>query len=225
MRYSRSKGKGSVVTQQLNAREKPDWVQETPVKSMLLEDEASPLPLEDGLSVVDVTVNDIYNEDELLPKPQALPHFTQLPQEVLEQILSYVAHSPSSQRTLCASSLVSRSWYHASTTFLYHSPRISGKNYDLFVRTVCPSINAHIKSNGLSEMIKTLDMSSLVHNGSKSLTARLLGRVKGHLEVFIAPQASFAYVAQTYFFLDIRLTRIQRQLSCCAIKMSQTCLP
>ena len=37
-------------------------------------------------------------------------------------------------------------------------------------------------------------MSSLVHNGSKSLTARLLGRVKTRLEEFVAPQASFAYV-------------------------------
>ena len=37
-------------------------------------------------------------------------------------------------------------------------------------------------------------MSSLVHSGSKSLTARLLGRVKSKLEEFVAPQASFAYV-------------------------------
>lgn len=35
-------------------------------------------------------------------------------------------------------------------------------------------------------------MSGLVHNGSKSLTARLLGRVKKRLEEFVAPQASFA---------------------------------
>jgi len=192
MGHSRSKGKGSVVTQKLNASAKPNWVEETAVKSMLLEDKASPLPARDGLSAVDDTVNEIYNSKELSPKLQALPHIAQLPQEILEQIFSDVAHCPSSQSTLCASSLVSRSWYHASITLLYHSPRISGKNYDLFTRTVCPSINAHIKSNGLSEMVKTLDMSSLVHNGSKSLTARLLGRVKGHLEVFIAPQASFA---------------------------------
>ena len=36
-------------------------------------------------------------------------------------------------------------------------------------------------------------MSGLVHNGSKSLTARLLGRVKNNLDEFIAPQASFGY--------------------------------
>lgn len=35
-------------------------------------------------------------------------------------------------------------------------------------------------------------MSALVHNSSRSLTARLLGRLKHNLEEFIAPQASFA---------------------------------
>lgn len=35
-------------------------------------------------------------------------------------------------------------------------------------------------------------MSELVHNSSKSLTARLLGRLKGNLVEFVAPQSSFA---------------------------------
>jgi hypothetical protein len=35
-------------------------------------------------------------------------------------------------------------------------------------------------------------MGELVHNASKSLTARLLGRLKGNVEEFVAPQASFA---------------------------------
>ncbi|MCJ1248682.1 hypothetical protein MMC30_005900 [Trapelia coarctata] len=35
-------------------------------------------------------------------------------------------------------------------------------------------------------------MSGLVHDGSKSLTGRLLGRVKENLEEFVAPQSSFA---------------------------------
>nr|POE58048.1 f-box protein [Quercus suber] len=41
-------------------------------------------------------------------------------------------------------------------------------------------------------MVKELNMASLVHQGSKSLTARILGRVKGNIEVFVAPVASFA---------------------------------
>jgi len=35
-------------------------------------------------------------------------------------------------------------------------------------------------------------MGNLVHQGSRSLTARLLGRVKNNLQEFVAPQASFA---------------------------------
>lgn len=78
--------------------------------------------------------------------------------------------------------------------FLYDTPNITGKNYSSFVNAICPSVNAHIRRNGLSELVRRLDMSGLVHNGSKSLTARLLGRMKGRLEEFVAPQASFACV-------------------------------
>lgn len=111
-----------------------------------------------------------------------------LPLEVLELIFSHDLD----QASLHACAIVSRLWYSASIAKLYYSPVITGKNYDAFIRSVCPSINAHIRHNGLAELVRTLDMSRLVHNGSKSLTARLLGRLKGGLEVFIAPQASFA---------------------------------
>jgi len=40
--------------------------------------------------------------------------------------------------------------------------------------------------------VRVLDMGELVHDGSKSLTARLLGRLKGQLTDFVAPQASFS---------------------------------
>jgi hypothetical protein len=61
----------------------------------------------------------------------------------------------------------------------------------LIVNTVCPSKNAHIRQSALAPLVKRLDMGELVHNASKSLTARLLGRLKGNIEEFIAPQASF----------------------------------
>ena len=115
----------------------------------------------------------------------------QLPQEVLQQIFSNLAGN---QETLHACSLTSQSWYSASIAYLYANPMITGKNYDSFVRAICPSVNAHVRRNGLAELVRRLDMSGLVHNGSKSLTARLLGRVKMRLEEFVAPQASFAYV-------------------------------
>ena len=116
-----------------------------------------------------------------------------LPVEILHEIFTQVtALEQNGQRTFHACTLVSRSWYSSAVEFLYDSPDIEGKNFDSFVRAICPSVNAHIRTNGLAELVRRLDMSKLVHNGSKSLTARILGRVKGRLEEFVAPQASFA---------------------------------
>lgn len=116
-----------------------------------------------------------------------------LPYEIIQEILSYFPQDHSSQPILRTCTLISRAWYSATIARLYQHPHIPGPNYESFVNAVCPSINAHIRRNGLAELVKTLDLGSLVHHGRKSLTARLLGRVKGHLEVFVAPQTSFAY--------------------------------
>ena len=117
-----------------------------------------------------------------------------LPLEVIESILAYIPPSDTSQSTLCACTLISKAWYSAAIIRLYANPRISGKNYDPFVTSVCPSINAHIRSNGLGELVRILDLSKLVHHSSKSKTARLLGRVKSGVKEFVAPQASFGLV-------------------------------
>ncbi|MDI1487048.1 MAG: hypothetical protein OHK93_006311 [Ramalina farinacea] len=115
-----------------------------------------------------------------------------LPHELLEQIFDSLG-----QPSLHACSLTCRSWYASSIAFLYTYPLISGANFDTFVAAICPSINAHVRHNGLASLVKVLDMSHLVHNGRKSLTARLLGRMKGSLESFIAPQATFAPTTPT----------------------------
>lgn len=60
------------------------------------------------------------------------------------------------------------------------------------MRTICPSVLAHIKHQSLSSLVRTLDLSHIIHQGTKSTTARLLGRTKASLQVFVAPQASFA---------------------------------
>ena len=122
--------------------------------------------------------------------PQNMANQDILPPEILQNIFSYLA---TYQPTLHSCTLVSNSWYKSSVAFLYNSPAIDGKNFDGFVKAICPSVNAHVRINGLAALVRKLDMSLLVHNGSKSLTARLLGRVKGNLEEFVAPQASFAY--------------------------------
>ncbi|KAF2146378.1 uncharacterized protein K452DRAFT_294938 [Aplosporella prunicola CBS 121167] len=112
--------------------------------------------------------------------------------EILLEILSYIPRHPSSQRTLYACCLVNHQWYNAAIARLYEAPHLIGPNFAPFVRTICPSINAHVKRSELAELVRVLDLRHIVHQSSKSVTARLLGRVKGSLEVFMAPQSSFA---------------------------------
>lgn len=115
------------------------------------------------------------------------PH---LPAEILLRIVYYI-RQPKKQATLHAATLVSRSWYSAAIRALYEEPRIFSPNYERLVATICPSINAHVRKTDLAEMIRVLDLSHIIHNGSKSMTARLLGRVKRAVVTFVAPQASF----------------------------------
>lgn len=115
-----------------------------------------------------------------------------LPDELLLEILSYFPPRPASQSDLYRFCLVSRQWYDLGISHLYEHPILVGSAYQLFVRTICPSINAHIRKSELASLVRTLDLGSIVHQGSKSVTARLLGRTKASLEYFVAPQASFA---------------------------------
>ncbi|KAH6620162.1 hypothetical protein C7974DRAFT_363533 [Boeremia exigua] len=117
-----------------------------------------------------------------------------LPDEILLEVLSYIEawDIQSRQTALVNFSYVSRQWYDVAIQPLYDSPYLSGRAYDLFVRTICPSVLAHIKKQNLAHLIRVLDLSHIIHQGTKSTTARLLGRTKASLQVFIAPQASFA---------------------------------
>ncbi|KAL9080569.1 MAG: hypothetical protein Q9157_000711 [Trypethelium eluteriae] len=114
-----------------------------------------------------------------------------LPDEILLEVLSYVRDTAGSQQTLWSCCLISRQWYSCAVPFLYEHPNLYGKNFEPFAATICPSVNLHIRKSPLAEYVRGLDMGRLVHQGSKSLTARILGRVKGGLEEFVAPQASF----------------------------------
>jgi hypothetical protein len=116
---------------------------------------------------------------------------TILPHEIIFQIVSFIPQH-SSQSTIWACALVSRTWYDSSIARLYKYPHLTPANFEAFVSTICPSKNARIRHSPLAELVRHLDMSELVHNSSRSLTARLLGRLKGNIEEFVAPQASFA---------------------------------
>jgi len=131
--------------------------------------------------------------------PAVIVHSTStaLPLEIVVQIISHVSHEHSNpqvtQELLRTCTLISRVWYAAVIGLLYECPYITGSSYEKFVATICPSINAHIRKNGLAELVRSLDLCRLIHHGSRSLTARLLGRVKNNVESFVAPQASFGY--------------------------------
>lgn len=115
-----------------------------------------------------------------------------LPDEIIVNILECILLSNETQKTLAECCRLSHQWYSISVPYLYERPRLYGKNFDPFARTICPSINLHVRKSPLSSLIKELDLGRLVHQGSKSITARLLGRTKTSLESFRAPQASFA---------------------------------
>lgn len=107
------------------------------------------------------------------------------------EILLHVAKHTTAQEDLWACSLVSRSWYTASVGRLYGNPYLTGRNFELFVRTICPSINPRVQRTALSSLVRILNMRRLGYHASKSLLSRLLGRVKDSLEVFIGPQGPF----------------------------------
>jgi hypothetical protein len=115
-----------------------------------------------------------------------------LPDEVVLQIIEYLAYDHGAQQSLASVCLLSRQWHSAGLPFLYRYPDLYGPNFDKFYLAICPSKNLHIRYSRLSKLVKVLDMSRLVHQSSKSTTARMLGRTKDSLEEFRAPQASFA---------------------------------
>jgi hypothetical protein len=75
---------------------------------------------------------------------------------------------------------------------LYEKPFLDGGRFQLFAATVCPPIGTREPKVRLATLVRQLDMGRLVHQSSNSLTARLLGKVKGNLEVLVVPMYSFS---------------------------------
>ncbi|KIX93726.1 uncharacterized protein Z520_10632 [Fonsecaea multimorphosa CBS 102226] len=117
-----------------------------------------------------------------------------LPLEIVRLITDHVAsgHGDAAQTSLWACCLVSKTWYAASVAQLYNYPLLSSRNFDLFVRTICPTQRSRRSRVGLENMIKNLDMSRLAYDSSNSLTARLIFRTKLSLERFTSPAVTFS---------------------------------
>ena len=126
-----------------------------------------------------------------------LDPFPLLPLTTLQndKCLSIPTQSPPHQTNLANFCLLNRQWYRVAVTRLYARPWLYGTNYDLFVRTVCPGTTfgpvRRVQNRDLAEFVKELDLQLLVHQGSKSVTARLIGRTKTNLKIFRAPRSVF----------------------------------
>jgi hypothetical protein len=110
-----------------------------------------------------------------------------LPTEVLSNIISFFKYPKTSQPDLHSCCLVSRSWYSVAIALLYQAPVFKRGNSLLFVKRVFPSKRVQNVKRPLLEYIETLDLR--YWREGKSVTERLLGRVHGGLEVFVAPRA------------------------------------
>lgn len=143
-----------------------------------------------------------------------------LPDEIVIEILSHIPPSRESQPVLHTFCLVQRQWYNVAVSRLYEAPYLYGANFLPFVNTVCPSVNLHVRKSNLSGLVRVLDLRHLVHQSTKSVTARLLGRTKQNLHAFVAPQASFAINCFAALSKCSNLRTLDLSLVCEAVSIS-----
>lgn len=119
-----------------------------------------------------------------------------LPSEIILTVVRNVAAETDPHcrlGALYACCLVSRQWYSVSVSYLYEFPEFeTGISFQEFATTICPPVGVKKSKENLGSFVRRLNLGGLVHESSNSLTARLIGRVKDNLEVFIAPRVSFA---------------------------------
>lgn len=65
------------------------------------------------------------------------------------------------------------------------------RRFDLFLRTVCPSMDSSLQPTGLENFTVRLDLGPLKHEPHDGVVARLLGSLKGRLQFFCAPRQPF----------------------------------
>jgi hypothetical protein len=118
-----------------------------------------------------------------------------LPIEIIENIVNAIA-SHDDERTrqahLWSLCLISRDWYSVAIKSLYQTPFLRPRNFDLFIRTLCPPLNSRIRHVGLEDFVTHLHMGDLAYVTSSSMTARLLRKTKKSLVTFEAPSHSMS---------------------------------
>lgn len=139
-----------------------------------------------------------------------------LPVEVLEIIAAYIASDSSDvyrrQYSLWSLCLLSKQWYDVSVKQLYYNPVLGSKNFDLFVRTICPPVKSKARAVGLENLISELHMGDLAYITTKATTARLLRRAKRSLHTFVAPShalsiSSLAPISRLHVLRHLDLSR------------------
>jgi hypothetical protein len=66
-----------------------------------------------------------------------------LPDEIIFQVIEFLARGHQAQSSLAAVCLLSRQWYSAAIPYLYRCPELYGNNFEKFERSICPSKNLH----------------------------------------------------------------------------------
>lgn len=124
--------------------------------------------------------------------------FGALPVEILLRILDFLdteananRHESCMQACIARLCIVNRTFYAVATPRLYQYPILRTDNITSFIASICPSINARVRQNGLAKMVRVLDLGSIRCEMGKFPTARLLSRVKESVEVFVSAQAQF----------------------------------
>ncbi|RMZ81487.1 hypothetical protein DV738_g2235, partial [Chaetothyriales sp. CBS 135597] len=145
------------------------------------------------------------------PSPVSFGRLPALPPEIINGIdgfLNQVADQTERQYSLWACCLLSQAWYSVTVTLLYHEPFLTSRNFDLFVRTICPPVHSATRAIGLERLVVVLDMGRLAYESSNHLTARLLRRTGHSLQAFVSPARTFSRASLVPISKAARLRRL-----------------
>jgi hypothetical protein len=136
---------------------------------------------------------------------------TYLPDELLLEILEYIEawEIHERQSSLARFCCVNRQWYDVGIRKLYEAPYLSGRAYERFVRTICPSVIPRIRPSSLSGLVRVLDLSHIVHNSNKATTASAWYPHRTALYLPCIPKISVVSSANKLLY---RITRANEEL-------------